>query len=189
LSTDDALRSARELQDRLHAALIPAPPRTKNDLRANIRALLIGASDEGALSSRLHEILSLLNYSVETNQTRTYVSLSCGESMDKGQAGGSFLLKPDGSRLSFALTVVFDGHGPGALVAYRFHLQFPDGSVPPFLRFDLNHEPAAHEPLHEPRYHIHPGSNEIRVQIPPMTPAQVLHKLIYGVTGNVNLGS
>lgn len=182
MSADDALRSARELQNQLHEALIPAPPSTPNDLRANIRALLIDASDEGALSSPLHEILRLLNYSVVTNQTRKYVSLSYGESMDKGQAAGSFLHKPDGSRLSFAVQVMFDGREPGALVAYRFHLQFPDGSVPRFLRFDLNHELAAHEPLHEPRYHIHPGSNEIRAQIPPMTPAQVLHKLIYGVT-------
>jgi hypothetical protein len=143
---------------------------------------LIGASDEGALSSPLHEILKLLNHTSQTHETREYVLLSCGESMDDGQAGGSFLHKPDGSRLSFAVTVVFDRRGPGALVAYRFHLQFPDGSVPRFLRFDLNQEPAAHEPLDEPRYHIHPGSNDIRAQIPPMTPAQVLHKLIYGVT-------
>lgn len=182
MSADDALRSARELQDQLHAALIPAPPLKPDDLRAEIRALLIGASDEGALSSPLHEIFNLLNYSVETNETRKYVSLSCGESMDNGEAAGSFLYKPDGSRLSFAVTVVFDGHASGALVAYRFHLKFPDESVPPFLRFDLNREPSTHEPLHEPRYHIHPGSNEIRAQIPPMTPAQVLHKLIYGVT-------
>ena len=180
MSVDDALRSARELQDQLHATLIPAPPRTPNDLRANIRALLTDASDEGALSSPIHDIFGLLNYSVVTDQTRKYVSLSCGESTDKGQAAGSFLHKPDGSRLSFAVTVVFDGHGPGALVAYRFHLQFPEGSAPRFLRFDLN-ESAAHEPLHEPRYHIHPGSDQIRAQIPPMAPAQVLHKLIYGV--------
>ena len=107
--------------------------------------------------------------------------------MDKGQAGGSFLRKPDGSRLSFFVMVVFDGHAPGVLVAYRFHLHFPDGSVSRFLRFDLNREPAAHEPLHEPRYHIHPGSNEIRVQMPPTTPVQVLYKLIYGVSLQPNV--
>ena len=104
--------------------------------------------------------------------------------MDKGQAAGSFLHKPDGSRLSFGVQAVFDERKPGALVSFRFHLQLPIGSVPLFLRFDLNPETAAHEPLLEPRYHVHPGSNEIRVQIPPMTPAQVLHKLIYGVTAS-----
>ena len=182
MSADDALRSARDLQDQSRTALIPAPPRTPNDVRANIQALLIGAVDEGALTSPIHEILGLLKHSVVRKPTGTYASLLCGESMDKGQAPGSFLHKPDGSRLSFFVMVVFDGHAPGVLAAYRFHLQFPDRSVPPFLRFDLNHESAEHEPLHEPRYHIHPGSNEIRAQIPPMTPAQVLHKLIYGVT-------
>ena len=70
MSADDARRTARELQDQVHAALITTPPRTPNDLRNDIRALLISASDEGALSSPPHEILGLLNYFEEKNQFR-----------------------------------------------------------------------------------------------------------------------
>ncbi len=101
--------------------------------------------------------------------------------MDKGEAGGTYLYKTDGSRLSFAFTVHFERHDPGILISYRFHLQFTEGSSPQFIRFDLNPS-EAHEPLLEPRFHFHPGSDDMRAQLPPMTPSEVLHKLIYGIS-------
>ena len=181
MAADDALHSARGLQDRLHAAVVPTAPRNPEALRAEIRALLIDASDENALSSPVHEIIQMYNYRRVRNAHGEHVLVSCGEAMDHGAPGGAYLHKPDGSRLSFALTVYFERHDPGRLVSYRFHLQFPDGAKPRFIRFDLNGEGVAHEALLEPRFHLHPGSDEIRTQLPPMTPADVLHKLIYGV--------
>jgi hypothetical protein len=50
-----------------------------------------------------------------------------------------------------------------------------------FLRFDLNGERAAHEPLQEPHCHIHPGDDEMRIQCLILSPDEILHKLLYGV--------
>ena len=103
----------------------------------------------------------------------------CGENFDDGQAG-EFLRLSDGSRLSFSFTAEYAGQARG-LTSYRFHLRRPAGSHPAFLRFDPNSERAAHEPLEEPRCHIHPGNDDIRIQCPILSPAEILHKLLYGL--------
>ena len=107
------------------------------------------------------------------------VMVWCGENFDDGQAG-EFLRLSDGSRLSFSFTAEYAGQARG-LTSYRFHLRRPAGSHPAFLRFDLNSERAAHEPLEEPRCHIHPGNDDIRIQCPILSPAEILHKLLYGL--------
>jgi hypothetical protein len=62
------------------------------------------------------------------------------------------------------------------LAAYRFQLNLPDGNSPSFYRFDLN--PEAHEtPLFEPRCHLHPGLEEVRLPCPVLTPLEVLDRI------------
>jgi hypothetical protein len=79
------------------------------------------------------------------------------------------------SRLSFGVTLR-EANGRCSLVAYRFHMQLPEGSVPSFYRFDLN-DKAHQTPLFEPRCHIHPGSDDIRLPCPPLKPLDALDRI------------
>ena len=92
MGADDALRSAGELQDQLHAELIPVPPRTPKDLSANIRALLIDANDEGALSSPKHEIFHLLNLSVLADKHASMFLSRVVSRWTKGRKPGVFCI-------------------------------------------------------------------------------------------------
>jgi hypothetical protein len=177
LGVDDARASARQLQDRAGLTQ-PSLPHSPDELVTGVRALLLEASDDGTLVSAPHEILQMLR---EQRQGRNpqLVMIWCGETLDKGQAG-EFLRLSNGGRLSFALTAEYAGQ-PRRLLSYKFHLRRPDGSQPIFLRFDLNGELAAHEPLEEPRCHIHPGDDHVRIQCPILSPTEILFKCLYGI--------
>lgn len=156
---------------------LPASPRL---LRAQIHTSLIHASDEGLLRSAPHEVFQLLN--VSTTPDRMFASLTCGESFDKGQEDGNFLYRADGARLSFSMTVRFpDGDFP-QLDAYRFHVRFPADSVPQFIRIDLNRPGLTVDPILEPRSHVHPGTDALRLPAPIMSPLQLVHAFLYDLS-------
>ncbi len=82
-----------------------------------------------------------------------------------------------GSRLSFGITLR-ERNRRCALVAYRFQLSLPGEQFPAFFRFDLNDKP--HDtPLFEPRCHVHPGIDDVRLPCPPLAPLEVLDRVFF----------
>jgi len=65
------------------------------------------------------------------------------------------------------------------LLAYDFELRFPPGLGVPFLRFDLNLPHHANEER-DIRCHLHPGSDDILVPAPLMTPSELLTLFLEG---------
>ena len=62
------------------------------------------------------------------------------------------------------------------LLAYDFEIRFSPGMGVPFLRFDLN--PPGHS--NEMRCHLHPGSDDILVPAPLMSPLEILELFVDG---------
>ncbi|MBL9107507.1 MAG: hypothetical protein JNL82_41860 [Myxococcales bacterium] len=87
------------------------------------------------------------------------------------------LIRDDLAWLHFTLTV--RQHAPGRLemLGYDFEIVFPDGHIPPFIRFDLN-LPGHTNELRELRSHLHPGNDELQLPAPVMTPGEMLELLI-----------
>ena len=84
----------------------------------------------------------------------------------------------DGAWFDFSITVRESG-GHLELLAYDFEIRFAPGMGSPFLRFDLN-LPDHPNQARELRCHLHPGSDDILVPAPLMSPAEVLWLFIEG---------
>ncbi|MEK6607129.1 MAG: hypothetical protein AABZ30_05645 [Myxococcota bacterium] len=67
-------------------------------------------------------------------------------------------------------------------MAYGFEIRYPAGVSVPFLRYDLNPPGAAPrlDVLKEPRCHLHPGHQDVRVPSPLAHPVELLSLLVYG---------
>ena len=111
-------------------------------------------------------------YRTDTNHDVT--SISVGPALDKGATDSHFYLE-SGSRLSFAITLR-ESSDRCSLIAYRFHLSLPANQSPSFYRFDLN-DKAHDSPLFEPRCHLQPGIDELRLPCPALTPLEVLDRI------------
>lgn len=181
MSIEAARTSAREVEGAV-CAITPSLPRSPKKLRSEIHASLIRASDEGLLRSAPHDVFKLLNLTVEPMPQGEVAALICGEHFDDGQEEGAFLYRADGARLSFSITVHFPNTQAPVLFAYRFHVRFPAHSVPQFVRIDLNRPGGAIDPLAEPRSHLHPGSDDLRLPAPIMSPQQLVHTFLYDLT-------
>src|ERR1043166_4494343 len=116
MGLDDALESARQLQTRLEP-VAPRLPTSINDLTAEVRGLLLAASDDETVASPPHEIIPM----VRVAKIRDEVVVNCGESMDRGDANGTFVRLRNGSRVSFSFTADYS-NVPARLLRYRFHL-------------------------------------------------------------------
>lgn len=156
---------------------LPASART---LASDVRKCLMIAADEGVLRSPPETIFRLLKTEERAPEQGTIVMVLLGAAtFDKGQSDDDgFFIRSDGARLSFGVTVAYRRGVEPEMLTYRFHLRFPRNSSPTFIRFDLNDE--SREPLIEPRSHLHPGSDEIRLPVPVMTPLEILERLLYG---------
>ena len=95
-------------------------------------------------------------------------------------------MRSDGARISFSVTVASQADRL-EVRAYRFHLRFPSGTIPPYIRFELSFERG--DPLVEPRCHVHAGAEHLRVATPLMAPVEILTKLLYGLPGRVSIPS
>jgi hypothetical protein len=158
----------------------PVLPASAKTLVSDVRNCLMIAADEGVLRSPPETIFRLLK-TEERPLARgvMVVALLGGATFDKPQSDDdNFFIRSDGARLSFGITVAYRSGAEPEMLTYRFHLRFPRNSSPTFIRFDLNDE--SREPLVEPRSHLHPGSDNVRIPAPAMSPIEILEKLLYG---------
>jgi hypothetical protein len=167
-----SIQSARELATRLDANVHRDTGgitfKSVNSLFVNLRAYLQKQNDR--LSAK-NDIFGIL----KRTDAKTLALFDLGPQFDKGDTPGHFHF-PSGSRLSFGITV--RRGDVCSLVSYRFHYQLPEDSSPDFMRFDLNPEPHS-DPLFEPRCHLHPGLEDVRLPTPAFTPFEVLDRIFF----------
>lgn len=179
MDVDFARNLAADVEARSLAAA-PAVPPKPDAVLSEIRKCLIRAADVEVLATPPHRVFQLLNLDVKRRRDgSTVAAITGGCAFDKGQPSDDFFYRTDQARISFSSTIAY-GSGAPELAAYRFHLQFPAGTVPAFVRFDLN-PGLGNDPLLEPRSHVHLGWEEARVAVPLMAPIEVLEKLLYGI--------
>lgn len=160
---------ARLMDGRLEQSLTSLVLPCSRDVVSQLRGYLLKQNASMGLRNNVYSGLRKI-----TSHDLVYITL--GPQFDKGPTESHFYLE-SGARFSFGITLR-EGNGRCALVEYRFHLHLAEGSSPPFYRFDLNEKPH-HSPLVEPRCHMHPGSDDIRLPCPPLTPLDVLDRIFF----------
>jgi hypothetical protein len=161
-----ALRLDEYLNESIAAMRLPSP----KQLTTEIRSCLFERTKAMAAENNVHRLL-------RTKQDRhgEYLIL-LGPTFDKEPMTEHFQFD-SGARLSFGITVREEGQS-SFLIAYRFHYHLPPGSMPAFLRMDLINRPHKRV-LHEPRCHLHPGSDGIRFPLPALSPIEVLDRIFF----------
>ena len=191
--------TAKNLQGRLVASveLLPKDVKTFKDLEAHVRGILQGAIKDGRLKVDQHTVWTLLK-PCETPSSRLKKELQkVGEQLRILLGGGNsdgtrFSEKPemtphfpldDGSRMDFSITVRESKNGI-KLEGFIFSLSFPDSprtaTGPRFLRLDMNLSNHRND-QDGLRVHLHPGSNDLQVPVPWMSPEEVLKFFLYGL--------
>jgi hypothetical protein len=158
---------ARELDARLvaNAASVRLP--SFKEVLAQIRVYLLKQDSEIDRTNNVYKIL-------REEYASPIRSITLGPQFDKGPTDSHYYLK-SGARLSFGISFQ-EGNSQCSLVAYRFHLHLGSTNGPAFYRFDLNSN--SHDtPLLEPRSHVHPGSDEVRLPFPPLSPLEILDRI------------
>jgi hypothetical protein len=186
LAVEDARAAAGAVETRTlrQGPDLSGDPKT---LFLTVKRCLIAAADDGVLRNPINRILSLVKLEERPRREgRLIAEIIGGATLDKGQATDEFFVRSDGARISFAVTVASRADLL-VIPAYRFHLRFPSGMIPPYVRFDLNYERS--DPLAESRCHVHVGADDLRVATPLMAPVEILTKLLYGLPCHGNIPS
>ena len=167
-----------------------ALPSGAKELRQELRNVLRKASDTGKLRTSPHQIYQLVEVLREPpppvarqlRERELHTNAYCivgGEKNLKRDRRLAHFTRDDDSWFDFTITVREEG-GRLELLAYDFEIRFPPGAGTPFLRFDLN-LPAHRNEDRDLRSHLHPGSNDILVPAPLMSPTEVLTLFLDGL--------
>ncbi len=170
---DRALSRAGELEARIEqqAATVALP--SFKEVLANVRVYL---NWQNANARGKNNVLQILKHT----RTGDVGTIILGPTIDKGPTNTHYYINAE-ARLSF-LVILREANRKCKLISYRFHLHLGAARGPSFLRFDLN--PGAHSnPLIEPRSHVHPGRDDIRLPFPVLRPLELLDRIFY-VVGN-----
>lgn len=186
--------SLRAIQDHALARKLELPSRAKELLR-DLRKRLVRASETGMRHTSLNEIfqrVQLLDEPPPTvaNELRARGLLEnayCivgGDKNQKRDRGVSHLVREDDAWFDFTITVREHAREL-ELLAYNFEIRFPSAMGSPFLRFDLN-LPEHRNEDRELRSHMHPGSDEVQVPAPLMSPTEIIALFVDGLRRPAN---
>jgi hypothetical protein len=165
-------------------------PSSARDLKRKLRALLLGARDTGELASPhkdIHETLKILrepppSLADKLKARSLHQGACCLEGGDPNRLrdpAGRHLRRSDGAWFDFSITVR-EIDSQVEVLTYRFEIRFPPGFGAPFLRFDHNlPEVVGGKPATEPRSHLHPGYDDLRVPTPQMSPEEIMRILVF----------
>jgi hypothetical protein len=165
-------------------------PSSARGLTQALRALLLRARDTGELSSTHNEILAVLrirpkpppglaNKLKARGMSHGAYCIEGGDPTRSRDPDGSHLRRSDGAWFNFSIAVR-ENDSLLEVLTYRFEICFPTGIGAPFMRFDHNlPEEDAGKPADEPRSHLHPGHDELRVPTPQMSPEELTRILLY----------
>jgi hypothetical protein len=151
------------------------------ELRARLFKCLNIANDEGILQTKLQDIHKFLKI--------TYPDKNKVQILGGGREGGErnfnrskdipHFERLDGCWFDFTITVD-EIPKPAEIIGFSFEIRFPDGYSVRFLRFDLN-LPGHDNETRRMRFHVHPGSDDLMIHSPPMSPLEILHLFLYGL--------
>jgi hypothetical protein len=168
------------------------PARSK-ELYYMLRGQLLSASDEGKLSSSPDDIIQHVRRLSKLSEFPPQVAADLRrQSLDEGafcivvgrkinqNRDRTFphLTRDDGAWFDFTITGR-ERQRSLELLSYGFEIRFPPGMGTPFLRFDLN-LPDHRNEARELRCHLHPGSDDVLVPAPLMSPRELLAIFIDG---------
>jgi hypothetical protein len=173
------LTYSREIQQRSIQAC-PLEVASAKELRTEIFTILKQAHDEGFLDTKLSEIYQLLRI---IPQDRRQVMILGGlekagtKNFNRSQDMPHFS-RVDGCWFDFSI-IIDESREPAEIIGFNFEIRFPESVPIKFFRFELN-LPGHHNQANGLRFHVHPGSDDIRVNSPPMSPLEILHLFLYG---------
>jgi len=156
-------------------------PSSARDLTRALRALLVDAHHTGELSSAPKEIHatvkmiskpppSLADHLKARNLHQGACCIEGGDPSRPRDPAGKHLVRSDGAWFDFSITVR-EGGPQVEVLTYRFEIRFAPGIGAPFMRFDRNlPEVSAGTLANEPRSHLHPGHDDLRVSDPADEP-------------------
>jgi hypothetical protein len=165
-------------------------PGSARDLRRKLRALLLAAHSTGELASPPRDVHASVTIIGEPppslgdklkalNMHQGACCIEGGDPSRPRDPAGSHLRRSDGAWFDFSITVRERG-SQLEMLTYRFEIRFPPGMGAPFMRFDHNlPEAIPGKPANEPRSHLHPGHDDLRVPTPQMSPEEVMRILLY----------
>jgi len=164
-------------------------PQRAKDLFRSLRAELIEASNARAILESPQDVFQrvkllpeppaqILDHLRERNLHEHAFCILGGEKNPSRDHEIRHFQRSDDAWFDFSV-VVRERSERLDLLAYDFELRFPPGLGVPFLRFDLNlpHHPNEARDI---RCHLHPGSDDILVPAPLMTPSELLTLFLDG---------
>lgn len=169
----------KEVQRRALAHLSILAVDSPQALLKRIRKSLKVAFDRDMLGIRQEVIFQCVQLEPSKEDRRDSVIIGGPKAFRRDPASAR-LIRDDHAWLHFTLTVRQHERGRLEILAYDFELVFPDGHVPPFIRFDLNMPGHANEDR-ELRSHLHPGNDDLQLPAPVMTPEELLELLLVRV--------
>jgi hypothetical protein len=181
--------SSKGWQDHALSRVLELPARA-SDLRIELRNVLLRASNTRRLRTpprEIHQLVQVLSepgapLAKQLRERELHTNACCivgGEKNLKRDHRLAHFTRDDDAWFDFTITVREDNRRL-ELLAYDFEIRFPPGAGTPFLRFDLN-LPAHRNEDRDLRSHLHPGSNDILVPAPMMSPTEVLTLFLDGL--------
>lgn len=162
---------------------------TARELFRELRKVLVQASNDGLVCTPPHEIMKQVRCFQPEDALRASLSSAglaanayCIVGGEKNQGRDPALPhfeRHDGAWFDFTLTVR-EASGKLEILAYDFEIRLPHGHGAPFLRFDLN-LPDHTNQARDLRCHLHPGSDDILLPAPLMTPLELLNLFVHEV--------
>jgi hypothetical protein len=164
-----ALNCAQRLDQKLDAEARAIVLPSFKEVLASIRVYLLKQNSEVDQVNNIYQLL-------KEKKSGPVGLIALGPEFDAGPTDFHYRLR-SGSRLSFGITL-HESNSRCSLVAYRFHLHIGGNKGPTFFRFDLNRSAHVH-PLVEPRSHMHPGQDNVRLPSPALEPLEVLDRIFH----------
>lgn len=169
MTLESARQRAAGLDSNTHDALTALRLEPPRELFTHIRGYLFRRCQEMKTENNAYKLLSY-------RPSNDLAEIELGPMIDKGPTPDHFRFD-SGARLSFGL-ILREVDGRSEVVSFRYHYVFPDGQSPQYLRFDLNKAPHD-DPLAEPRCHLHPGIDDVRIPFSVHNPIDILDRIFF----------
>jgi hypothetical protein len=169
VTVERARQRAAALDSNTHAALTALRLEPPRELFTQIRGYLFRRSQEMKTENNAYKLLSY-------RPSKGLAEIELGPMIDKVLTPEHFHFD-SGARLSFGLTLR-EVDGRSEVVSFRYHYVLPDGHSPQYLRFDLLDVPHP-DPLAEPRCHLHPGIDDVRIPFSVHHPIEILDRIFF----------
>ncbi|MDY7012921.1 MAG: hypothetical protein SVX43_04840 [Cyanobacteriota bacterium] len=168
-----------EVQDRVWEAT-PKTEESAKQLKAKILKCLTSASNDKVLKTKIFEIHDLLKLAKAEKHGKNVWEIAGGQRNFKRRKEIPHFERWDGCWFDFAILIEEASKKSAEAIAFNFEIRFPENDSVNFLRFDLN-LPHHNNEMRGMRFHIHPGSDDLMIPSPPLSPLEILHLFLYSL--------